>query len=135
MNELSVLSKQYEKISKLSFAINKAILILKKKFLNINDSFTEDEFLRSAELIKNLLAAILNSHENETELSIPHFILNSLKNKYKINSFYYDELKETYNRLRNKQPLIEKDFRELDKIVSAIGADRSATFRKMRRKR
>ena len=135
MNELSVLSKQYEKISKLSFAINKAILILKKKFLNINDSFTEDEFLRSAELIKNLLAAILNSHENETELSIPHFILNSLKNKYKINSFYYDELKETYNRLRNQQTLIEKDFRELDKIVSAIGADRSATFRKMRRKR
>jgi len=135
MNELSVLSKQYEKISKLSFAINKAILILKKKFLNINHSFTEDEFLKSAELIKNLLAAILNSHEKEMELSIPHSILNSLKNKYKINSFYYDELKETYNRLRNQQTLLEKDFRELDKIVSAIGADRSATFRKMRRKR
>ena len=141
MSDMSSLSHEYASTTDFSRQINRAVLLLKKRYLR-GDSATprSEEFYNSRRLAHQTVRALLHRLSGEPvvgvdEESLPDDIVLRIEQRHRDNldDFTY-HLAELEQRLSEDAALGAKELILLDSICEAADASASAMFRKLLRR-
>jgi hypothetical protein len=144
MSDISILSRRYEAVSKLSDKLNDAVLILKKKALKANEP--ESGMLRARdwsetdearEVLRNFLDEALKIIDGQitSEAIIPYSLVDRFQKLNETMPHFIQELRELYRRMAKYQDLTPKDFDLFDELLSVVDSNVEAVFSKLWRKR
>ncbi len=141
MSDVSVLSKQFEKLVKLSNSFNESVILHKKKkhlgsvkgkypSLNLSkDSLSEaNRYLLS--FLENLIH-VVNDNSYSTEY-LPSIILEDYTKRIKLTPYLTDELQEIINKLKSSRGLSNENIELLDKLLSELDSEKNVLYKKLR---
>ncbi|WP_286757168.1 hypothetical protein [Roseivirga sp. UBA838] len=141
MSDVSVLSKQFEKLVKLSNSFNESVILHKKKkhlgsvkgkysSLNLSkDSLSEaNRYLLS--FLENLIH-VVNDNSYSTEY-LPSIILEDYTKRIKLTPYLTDELQEIINKLKSSKGLSNENIELLDKLLSELDSEKNILYKKLR---
>lgn len=143
MSDFTLLYKKYNSVSNLTNDLNGSVIILKRRNMAVNPKVIEthpkiqvaDEDFDKA---NNELLGILSTLETFYDKQEPSNYLyqlaeNSLFKKYILENVEYREhIKQSVNKLRNKQNLTNKELTDIDRFISILDNEASVLYRKLR---
>lgn len=141
MSDISVLSKQFEKLVKLSNSFNESVILHKKKkhidskkgkYSNLSvgkDSLSEaNNYLLL--FLENLLH-IIKDNSYSTEY-LPSIILDDYTKRIKLTPYLTDDLEEIISKLRSSKNLSMENIELLDKLLSELDSEKNVLYKKLR---
>ncbi|MEO1055254.1 MAG: hypothetical protein AAFX87_31805 [Bacteroidota bacterium] len=141
MSDVSVLSKQFEKLVKLSNSFNESVILhKKKKHLSSNKSkypslsLGKDSLLEANKYLLSFLENLLhvvsdNSYSTEY---LPSIILEDYTKRIKLTPYLTDDLKEIINKLKSSKGLSNENIELLDKLLSELDSEKNVLYKKLR---
>ena len=144
MSDMSSLSHEYASTTDFSHHVNRAVLLLKKRYLGESrGSLDSDQLAEASSLIIGMVRQLLarlgaasSEHESpDSGLSIPEDVLIRLEEKQSGNLDYFrDDLAGLEKSLASGSVLGNTELALLDSICEVADASASATLRKLWRR-
>lgn len=141
MSDISVLSKQFEKLVQLSNSFNESVILHKKKKYSgsAKSSITKDKIANKSLseasdylllFLENLLHVIKdNSYSTEY---IPSIILENYTRRIKPTPYLNEDLLEIIKKLKSQKVLSEDNIELLDKLLSELDTEKNVLYKKLR---
>lgn len=141
MSDMSSLSHEYASTTDFSRQINRAVLLLKKRYLQGEPEVPRLDDLKNARhLAQQTVRALLHRLASEPisdldEESLPEDVVLRIEERQRGNLNYFtQDLAELDQRFANDEALSADDLELLDAICEDADASASATFRKLWRR-
>jgi uncharacterized coiled-coil protein SlyX len=145
MSETGIISQEYQNAADLFRDINRAVVILKKRYFKLSGAsqITEQESSDSRRLLVSVLRQLVAKlgkesspmEEKQETTQIPPFFLKRLyqRNQGTI-SWYVEDLEELCSVLDKDRQLTEEMIKQLDELCGQLDAETTSIYRKLWRK-
>ena len=142
MSDMSSLSHNYASTTDFSHHLNKAVLLLKKKYLGSGKGIADSDFAEACALVAGMVRRLLErmgasvGRSDSLEMVvIPEDVLTRMEEKQRGNLEYFmDDLAKLNETLSRGDDLTAQEIELLDSICEVADASASATFRKLWRR-